>query len=103
MEIQALSNTRNAPQGANTGTADDQKFLQLLEELDTYLESQRKTEHEKRAEEEARLAKRIKDRKIAELKARISTLRSKVNMGYADAERELSGLETQLFHLLLFG
>lgn len=103
MNIQAVSNNPQSLEFQKNETKDDQKFLQALEDLDAYIESQRKTEAQKRQEEEAERVKRAKDKRINELQLRISTLRSRVNMGYENSEHELSALQNQLFLLQLFG
>ncbi|MDL2214202.1 hypothetical protein LJB76_01420 [Clostridia bacterium OttesenSCG-928-O13] len=80
-----------------------ESFLKVLKNLDAYLDSLKKSEAEKRQEEEERRAEETKQKKIMELKLQIAALRSQVNMGYENAEGELSALENELFLLLLFG
>lgn len=82
-------------------------FLDTLEKLDAYLESQRKTEWEKRREEQERLAKKDKEKRIQELRLRIRTLESRILSGIGDmaasyTEKELAALKGELFMLMLF-
>ncbi|NLW78862.1 MAG: hypothetical protein GXY32_05555 [Ruminococcaceae bacterium] len=107
MAIQSVSgvgSSRGLSQQAVQGTqGENLTFEQAMKELDAYLESQRKTVAEKRQEEQALQEKKAKAKKMAELQGRISTLRTRVNMGHEGAERELSAVQNELFLLMLFG
>lgn len=103
MVVSSISGQGYTQQGASTQAAEDQEFLKALEELDAYLESQKKNPEQKRREEQAELERKAKTRRMADLQMQITALRSRINMGFENAEGELEMLKSQLFHLQLFG
>lgn len=103
MDVQAVAGAAHAKSKQKTAEDKNQEFLQALKDLDTYLESQKKSEAQKRAEKEAEAERKAKLKRMAELQMRIAQLRSRVLMGAENAEGELALLKNQLFHLQVFG
>lgn len=79
------------------------EFLAVLKEVDTYLQSQKKTVAEKRREQAEAAEKKAREKKMDELRMMISKLRGRVMMGEEGAQGYLAVLEGELLMMQLFG
>ncbi len=78
-------------------------FAELLRKMDAYLESQRKTPLQKRKEEQEALEKKLRDKKLMDLRVRISQLQQRLAAGHGCVQPELEALKSQLLAMLMFG
>ena len=101
--VSGAAAAHKAPKAATTAAEEQQQFKEMLAGLDKELQSMRKTDREKERERLAELQKKAKQKKMNDLRLRIQTLQSRVNMGQEGAERELSALKGELFMMMLFG
>lgn len=81
-----------------------QEFLDVMRELEAQQETKAQREQRLKDEKVARDAKRDRDKRIADLRARIARLRSRLYSGGAldtGVAAQLSAAEAELFHILM--